>query len=303
MEILRVPPYPIQTTWTLPDPDTVYSLQVEDLVDHSITTSSVTSDSSSVVTYELSKEMVRFDREFAIRFYDATDTAVIDDNLTVYRPYVDPNLMGTTASEIAEYKDLEIVARAIIDDYTNHGFYNHKLIMQGVGEGTDYYPIWHDANKVLQVYENDILMYDADAVDPLTNIYEYKITLDKSAIYRVFPDSINRAESAPIRLPSSRGDLWNGTATGKSFHKSFDYTFILDAGNKAIPTDVEKATKMLIDDIKCGKLDYYKRYVTGYNTDQFKIQFNNKLFDGTGNIVVDKILNKYVKPITRLGAL
>jgi hypothetical protein len=303
MEILRVPPYPLKSTWTLPDQDTVYSLHVEDLVDHSVIVSSVTSSASSIVTYELTKENVRFDRDFGIKFYDATETLVLEDILTVYRPYVDPNKMGTTASEIAEYKDLEIVARAIIDDYTNTTFSNSKVAVQGVGEGTDYFPIWEDANSVLQAYENDILVYDADAVDPLTNLYEYKITLDKSAIYRVYPDPINRAESAPIRLPSSRGDSWVGTATGKSFYKSFDYTFVLDAGNKSVPSDVEKAAKILIEDMQCGRLDYYKRYVTGYNTDQFKISFDNKLFDGTGNIIVDKMLNKYVKAITRLGAL
>jgi hypothetical protein len=60
---------------------------------------------------------------------------------------------------------------------------------------------------------------------------------------------------------------------------------------------------MLVEDIDCGKLDYYKRYISDYSTDQFKIKFDNKVFEGTGNVLVDKILSKYYKSITRLGVL
>ena len=61
-----------------------------------------------------------------------------------------------------------------------------------------------------------------------------------------------------------------------TFPEGFDYLMILDIGFKAIPPDIEYATKLLIDDLKCGKLDYYNRYITSYNTDQFKIQFDKK---------------------------
>ena len=57
--------------------------------------------------------------------------------------------------------------------------------------------------------------------------------------------------------------------------------------------------KMLIEDIKCGKLDYYKRYVKAYSTEQFKIEYDKRLLDGTGNILVDKILDKYVNNISK----
>lgn len=60
---------------------------------------------------------------------------------------------------------------------------------------------------------------------------------------------------------------------------------------------------MLIDDIKCGKLDYYKRYISAYNTDQFRIQFDKNMMSGTGNLLVDKILEKYITSITKPGVL
>jgi hypothetical protein len=60
---------------------------------------------------------------------------------------------------------------------------------------------------------------------------------------------------------------------------------------------------MLIDDIKCGRLDYYKRYVKNYSTDQFKIEYGKGFTEGTGNILVDKILDKYKETIIRPGVL
>ena len=50
MEILRVPPYPITTTWDVPDANAPYTIYVEDVVDHSIETLAVTSNSNSQVT-------------------------------------------------------------------------------------------------------------------------------------------------------------------------------------------------------------------------------------------------------------
>ena len=59
----------------------------------------------------------------------------------------------------------------------------------------------------------------------------------------------------------------------------------------------------MMEDIKCGKLDYYKRYVTAYNTDQFRIQFDKSVLNGTGNMLVDKILDKYANTILKPGII
>jgi len=60
---------------------------------------------------------------------------------------------------------------------------------------------------------------------------------------------------------------------------------------------------MLIEDIKCGKMDYYKRYVKSFSTDQYKIEYDKRLIEGTGNILVDKILSRYKETIIRPGVL
>ena len=302
MEVMRVPPYPLTTKWTLPIPNYEYIVYVEDLVDHSVEETNISSDANGILTYELPLAKVQYDRKFFIKFYDTEHIHTLyESNLDIIRPYVNPEELGTTASEIAEYKMLELVARSMIDTLINDGFYNHKQVIQAVGQGTDYFPLWVDTYKVLKVYENNVLVYDFET--PESNTYNYIVTLDNTAIQRVVNEQFNRKEQAPPNLPSARGDLGYYGYETVAFPNGYDYTLVIDTGYKAVPPDVEYATKLLIEDLKCGKLDYYKRYVTSYNTDQFRIQFDKSMFDGTGNFIVDKILDKYSNTITKPGII
>ena len=139
MEVLRVPPYPLTTTWDVPIPNYEYIVYVEDLVDHSVEETNIFSDASGKLIYELPLSKVQYDRDFLFKVTDSTGEIVIDENLTVYRPYVNPNDLATTAEDIAEYKKWEIIARSIIDQYLANGdFYNHKLVIVKEGQGNDY---------------------------------------------------------------------------------------------------------------------------------------------------------------------
>jgi len=303
MEVLRLPPYPIITTWDVPEPNTNYTLYIEDLIDHSVETQNVVSDDFAKITYEISQAKAQFDRQFLFRVLNENGGIVVDSNLDVLRPYIDYRTLGTTASEIQEYKMLELVARSLIDSAVTDGFYNNKHIIETNGSGSDYFPVWEDVNKVLKVYKDNVLIFDVDAEDPSTNEATYTITLDNSAIIRVESGEYDRYQSAPLELPGSMGDIVTITDSGIAFPKTCDFLFVVDVGYKAVPPNIEYATKLLIEDLKCGKLDYYKRYVTAYNTDQFRIQFDKSVLGGTGNLIVDKILETYAKTITKIGMI
>jgi hypothetical protein len=357
-------------------------------VDHSIERTELTSSASSTLSYVIPRAKAQYDRDFAVKIYD-TDIygeIVVESNLTIYRPYVDPNMLATTTADIASYKQYEIIARSIIDTYLQEGsgtggaFYNHKLIIQRTGEGNDYFPVWHPVNRVLKVYENNVLVYDAEntpigiaiqnvdvtsgvltltttishgfqvgqavtisgvtpskfngtfyitAVPTATTFsvdntdisatdneaitarggvesvweYTYKPTLDNSAIMRVQDGTYNRMEQSPLILPPGIGDLGFYGYYPIAFPRGYDYIFIVDAGFKAVPPDVEIAIKMLIEDIKCGNNDYYNRFITEYSTDQFDIKFAPQFLEGTGNMIVDKILSNYKGTLIKPGLL
>jgi len=303
MEVLRLPPYPIETKWDVPSPSTTYNLYIEDLIDHSVENITVTSDSNSQITYSIPQSKAQFDRTFLFRILTQSGSIVLDSNLDVLRPYIDYRTLGTTASEIQEYKMLELVARGIIDSVVIDGFYNNKHIVEANGSGSDYFPVWEDLNRVLKVYRNNRLVYDIDAEDPSQNESTYTVTLDNSSIIRIENEEYNRSQSEPLNLPIATGDLGYVGYGGVAFPKYDDFIFVLDIGYKAVPPNIEYATKLLIEDLKCNKLDYYSRYISSYDTEQFKIEFDKSVFNGTGNMIVDKILSNYIKDITKIGMI
>lgn len=303
MEILRVPPYEtIAVNFVVPSGynDVDIYARVTDMADLSVQSIEFL-DSSTGDDLEISLPG-RYDNNYRVEFFkivSGTEVLIYEEFYELIRPYVDPNTLGTTASEIAEYTTLELVARSIIDTFVPEGFYNKKVTIVGTGNGSDYFPLWEKVYRVFKVYENNELVYDRSTPD--TNKYEYVITADKTAIQKVYAGQMNRYESTAQNLPIGRGDLGYYGYEGVGFPQGYDYTFVVDYGYITVPADIEHAQKLLIEDLKCGKLDYYKRYVTAYNTDQFKIQFDKTMFDGTGNFLVDKILEKYVKTIVKPG--
>ena len=297
MEILRIPPYPLQVTYTVPSASTSYFLVVEsndrneELIDVA-----VTSSASSVVTYTLSDTFSKYGEYYAVTIYEKNGAnrgdVVVEDNLEIVRPYVDPNTLGTTATEIAEYTEHEALARQIIDAYVPDGFYFTTEWVQNVGQGTDYMPLWMRGYKILKVYENAEKVYDVDDADgPALDEYDYSITKDKTAIIKdpvAGVDNWNRDERKPARMAMAASDSFDWYDTGDSaniqtfrggvsFPEGADYMFYIEAGYKVVANDIKDATNMLIDDIKCGRLDYYKRYVDSYRTDQFNVKYNKAM--------------------------
>jgi len=324
--ILRIPPYPLSVTYTVPDASTDYILVIEDVPEQTEIEEFVTSTVGSKIVYELSGDFVKYDKSYAVTVYEDIDgergDIVIEDNLQVERPYVDPTEVALSyneisATEIAKYKEYESLARAIIDTMVD-GFYYKRNYLEVVGQETDYIPLWDRTHKILKAYENAELVYDVTNVDgPALGDFNYLITKDKTAITKdpvQATDSLNRAERRPSRIPLAVSDSYalfdtedsgnvQTITPGVGFSEGTDYIFLVETGYKVVPIDIQDATKMLINDIKCGKLDYYKRYVKNYSTDQFKIEYDKRMIEGTGNIIVDKILSKYVNNIVRPGVL
>ena len=328
MQILRIPPYPLSVTYTVPDPNADYIIVIENVAELTEIEESITSNATSQITYSLSDDFVKYDKSYALTIYEDGGSSgenlvrgdiVVQDNLEIMRPYVDPTSLATsgTASDIALYTGYENLARAIIDAAVG-GFYYDRTYLEVVGQGNDYLPLWKKTHKILKVYENTQLVYDIDNVDgPELVEYTFLITKDKTAITKdplESVDAINRAERRYARIPLGVSDSISmfdtedsgNTQTvvpGVAFSEGADYILLLETGYKVVPYDIQDATLMLIDDIKCGRLDYYKRYVKNYSTDQFKIEYDKRLIDGTGNILVDKILDKYKETIIRPGVL
>lgn len=328
MQILRLPPYPLSVTYTVPDDNADYIIVIENVAEQTEVEEAVESNANKEITYSLDGNFVKYDKSYALTIYEDGGSSgetlvrgdiVVEDNLEIMRPYVDPTPLATsgTATDIALYTGYESLARSIIDSIVG-GFYYDRTYLEVVGQGNDYLPLWKKTHKLLKVYENAQLVYDIDDVDgPALTEYTFLITKDKTAITKdplESVDSVNRAERRYARIPVGVSDSISlfdtedsgNTQTivpGVAFPEGADYIILAETGYRVVPYDIQDATLMLIDDIKCGRLDHYKRYVKNYSTDQFKIEYDKEFIQGTGNILVDKILDKYKETIIRPGVL
>jgi hypothetical protein len=298
MEILRVSPYAdISVDFVVPAGITssTITVNITDMADLSISTLTFLNKSAgNTIDISLSGKYDSSYRVEIVKNLGAVGEVILqDETYEIVRPYVDPSRKASTASDIATYTANEEIARAIIDSIVIEGFYYKKKVLHFTGTGADYLPIWDDVKKVLAVYENNKLVEDR----------EYEVSSDKTAIIEKSSDNINRAESSPLVLPAAASDSLDPQFIYRGFGKTWDYLITVEYGYTAVPSDIIRATEMLIHDLECGKLDYYKRFISSYNTDQYRIQFDKGLFEGTGNIIVDKILSKYTKSITKLGVL
>lgn len=276
---------------------TAVTINVTDLGDSSLAMDAVqaTTTSASKVTISVP---LKYDADYKVQVYSghttpASANLIFEDFYEVRRPYTDPNTKGTTATEIAAYATDEQLARAIIDSIVDDGFYYTKKDILATGNGSDFIAVWDKVVKINSVYENNVLVTSKT----------FELTKDGSAITQTYTGELNRSESAPVLLPASSSDYTELIYGYTGFPREYDYRISADVGYVNVPSDIKRAVELLVEDISCGRLDYYKRYIGAYNTDQFRIQFDKAVFQGTGNILVDKILEKYKKPVTRPGVL
>lgn len=320
MDILRQPPFPLQVEYDGLDANTDFLLEIYDDHTNLVLSEVVESNGSGAVAYELPGSFEKYDETYSLYIYsldinDQPDTTMVIDNLYIARPYVNPLSLAETPGEEQEYILLERTARQIIDTLIG-GFYYQTGEVETVGLGADYLPLPKRANKIDVVYENNIKVYDRE--NPVPGQHTYIITPDKSAMTIDVSSSVtyNRMQSKSVHLPVGASDSFmlyddnydsvvalteiKGAAM---FPKDWDYTVYGQWGWPVVPQDIRDATKMLINDLKCNNLAYVNKYITEYQTDQFRVKYGDLATRGTGNLIVDKILEAYATPIYKLGVL
>lgn len=318
MDILRQTPFPLEISYDGLDPSTDYIVEIYDDHTNTIISEVVETNAYGVITYELPTNFEKYDDTYSLYIYtinldDEPDETVVIDSLYIYRPYINPLSLAETPGEEEEYILLERTARHIIDTLVG-GFYYSSGEIETVGLGADFLPLSKRANRINIVYENNVKVYDR--LDPIDGQYTYSITPDKSAMTISASGEYNRLQSKQVRLPLAASDSFmfygddydavqalteiKGAAM---FPKDWDYTIYGEWGWAVVPQDIKNATKLLINDLKCNNLSYVNKYITEYQTDQFRVKYGELATSGTGNLIVDKILQGYSIPLYKLGVI
>lgn len=327
MYVPRVQPFPLTVSMSGFTVGESYILSIMNMYAADLYSDAAVADSNGDLTFELPDYFSRYDAEYRVEVYvneSFPDPLILGDlvyidTLTIARPYVNPSELAETTDEIEDIEKYEALARAIIDSVTG-GFEYKRDIIETTGNGSDYFSCSVRVNKIIRAYENNILVYDAESTDPdWTNAMQFIISPDKSGITLAVTGTggYNRHQSRPVRRRSPVSDSfqpYDGWDEGSRhepqmdvnysfFPNGWDYVFVVESGWPVIPNDIKQATTMLISDLKCGNNPYFNSYIKEYESDQFTLKFDAKAFQSTGNRVVDKILEKYPRPLNRLGVL
>lgn len=290
MEALRINGQRPSVTFTGLVPESEYILEYTDLSNDQTYTVTEDSDTAGVVTFLLDQKYTGYDAMLEASVYDYMEEIVITTNIDVLRPYTDIYSLSTDLSKTTDQvKEMERVARYIIDSEVSQGFGYTRKEKEIVGNGSDYLVVNEKINKLYKVYENGTLLYDSESDNNETT---FAISKDKTSIVPVFEQD-NKTEYPQV---------WRDRYLSRAFSDGYDYVIDADFGYKVIPQDIQEATRLLCSDISSDNMKYLNKYIESFDNDDFKIKFAKNFNASTGNLVVDRILTKYKNSI-RIGVL
>lgn len=290
MEVLRINGSVPTVSFSDLVPSGVYTIEYSDLLTDETFSASASANGSGDITFTLDNKYISYDGNLEARVLDTYDEEVIVTNIDVLRPYCDIYSLATELNKtVAQVKEMERIARYIVDSETFGGFKFVRKEKEVVGMGSDYLVIDEKIYKLYKLYENLELVYDINAQN---NDQEFEISKDKT--------SIVLTQTETNRVNYNR--VWRDRYLDVDFADGFEYLVDADFGWKVIPQDIQEATRLLVGDISSDNMRYVNKYIESFDNDDFKIKFAKNFNASTGNLVVDRILQKYKNNI-RLGVL
>lgn len=295
MEILNERAYKKVTNLTATfsiSPSGTYTLDYEDLYTGESFSASATTISGAV-TFTLDEKYLDYTGNLSASVKNSDGDTVILTNIDVVRPYCNLDSIAAALS-ITGGKEIEYerLARYIIDSQTQPFTFMRKE-KDIVGMGMDYLPIDEKIYKIYKVYENQEIQYDS-TLSASANLVTYEITKDGTSI-------TNIDDEAPENKVNNK-IVWRERYLDSAFGEGSEYRIDGDFGWRVIPQDIQEACEMLIQDIQSDNLKYINRYIESFDNEDFKIKFSKGPNTGTGNMMVDKILEKYRNRL-RIGVL
>jgi hypothetical protein len=290
MEALRINGQTPSVTFTGLLPSSEYTLTYTDLSTQEEYTSTQQSNASGEVSFVLNSYYDNYDGVLDATLFNYLDEVENVAGIEVVRPYTNITTLATELDKTyAQARDTERTARFIIDSESAKTFGFVRKEKEFIGNGSDYLVIDEKIHKLYKVYENGNLLYDSTQEN---NLVTYTISKDKTSIIPVYIEA-NKTEYPQV---------WRDRYLSRAFADGYDYVVEADFGYKVIPQDIQEATKLLCSDISSGNMQYINNYIESFDNADFKIKFAKNFANGTGNLIVDKILSKYKNSI-KIGVL
>lgn len=187
-----------------------------------------------------------------------------------------------------DYEELEPIVRRFINAYTNNyfGYYEGFEIVRG--QGLDYLHLPNRLDNLVSIEFNGAA-YEPEAFVVIGDRYLKRrpgIVLD-----------IKDAPPEELLPPNSTGVIVSPYANKNMvFWDDRDYAINGGWGYRSVPENIIRAAKLLLKDWSCADAAYRNKYLENMRASDWRIQFKDAAFAGTGNLTADKLLGDYIIP-------
>lgn len=181
-------------------------------------------------------------------------------------------------------RSAERVARMMINDYLGFSLGKYTGTVVAYGEGADVLILPTKMISFESLQENDRTVID---ISENYNQFGYEVEITETGYgLRILPqtpgDDISEKEYYDI----------TNTFLGQ-FRNGYRYEVSGVIGWKYIPVEIKQAVFLLVNDLLCNDSIWRTKYVKKINSGQMSVELSSLTFTGTGNALVDSILQKF----------
>ena len=178
----------------------------------------------------------------------------------------------------------EKMARTIINGYTGQKFGKYYGSQEQTGKGSDGINLVEKMLTINKVWENDVLVID-NTQDPVFNNFGFPVELSPTG-------KVARITNAgwDVRYDNQLDPtiMYYG-----KFRDNTRYKFEGQIGWLYVPHDIKLAAMLLVNDILSNDFNWRNKYLKKVDLSEISFEMAKGAFNGTGNIMVDNILDQY----------
>jgi len=202
---------------------------------------------------------------------------------------VDYYSIGARPSDLNYYSEKDIttaeqVARLMVENYTGQKFGTRYDFQEQFGSGSDALELTERMLTIDKVYENSKLVIDYTTG---YNVFGYDVELTPTG------------KAMRIKMDTSYGDVRYDNQVDPtilyygSFRNHTRYKVIGQFGYNYVPQDVKLCTMLLCGDLLSNDAAWRTKYLNKISLAEVSFELAKGAFNGTGNVLVDSILDGY----------
>lgn len=178
----------------------------------------------------------------------------------------------------------EQIARLMVENYTGQKFGTRYDFQEQFGSGSDALELTERMLTIDKVYENSQLVIDYTNG---YNVFGYDVELTPTG------------KAIRIKIDNAYGDVRYDNQVDPtilyygSFRNHTRYKVVGQFGYNYVPQDIKLCTMLLCGDLLSNDAAWRTKYLNKINLAEVSFELAKGAFNGTGNVIVDSILDSY----------